>query len=86
MSQVSGAFTIEIPVERLAEIIALRVVAMLGARQGVAIRDTPGTDTYSRAQEPDPGAGPRRGVEPGYGAVDETGVDVEGGEDPGRWT
>lgn len=80
MSQIRGTLTLEISAERLAEIIALRVVAMLGGRPV-------GSDQYHRAEDPDPGAGSRRGVAPGHGVVNESCTDIDNhGEHPGRWT
>ena len=60
MSQISGALTLEVDLDRLAERIAARVVELLN--------ESPGSDTYEREPEP---ATRWRGVR--YGAVTDHG-------------
>ena len=62
MSQISGALTIEIDLDRLADLIAVRVVAALRQR---------GDDTYEREPDAEPVDGRRRGVR--YGALTDAG-------------
>lgn len=59
MTQLTGAVTVEIDLDRLADLVAARVVAMLRPA---------GDDAYEREPEP---AGRRRGVR--YGAVTDHG-------------
>lgn len=58
MSQISGAFTVELDLERLADLVAARVVAQLAA----------GSNHYDRATVADPGRawrGTRDNLAPG---------------------
>jgi hypothetical protein len=66
MSQLSGAFSVEIQLDRLADAIADRVLARLSRA---------GDDTYERPAEPDPGAG-GRGLR--TGSVTDTGIEYGG--------
>lgn len=74
MSQLSGAFTVEIDTTRLADEVADRVLSRLhdAARQAAGAGASLGGLVYERESEPDPGAGARRGAR--FGVVTETGV------------
>lgn len=51
MSQLTGAVTLELPLERLAQMVADLVVRQLDARGG-------GSEIYERPAEPDPTGAP----------------------------
>lgn len=73
--QLSGAWSAEVPVDQLADEVADRVVARLRA---AAREATGGGDVYERPAEPDPGAGPRRGMA-GFGGLHDDGTVQEEG-------
>ncbi|MPZ27409.1 MAG: hypothetical protein GEV12_13605 [Micromonosporaceae bacterium] len=92
MSQISGAWTAELDLTRLADQLALRLASVLVTEQladriatKVAVMLTPaagGEHVYEREPEPgsgDPGSGARRGAR--FGGVTDAGtVDYDPGE------
>jgi hypothetical protein len=77
-AQFSGAFTIELTVDKLADLIAERVLARLHAAARDATSGSSGW-TYHRDPDPDPGAGPRTPAGARYGAV------IDDGAPPVEW-